>query len=69
MVAGFAANGTAHHLENRSDRDCVILEIGDRTQGDGVSYFEDDIQAVMGANGSWQFVHKDGALLGFRQGA
>jgi uncharacterized cupin superfamily protein len=49
MVAGFAANGTAHHLENRSDRDCVILEIGDRTQGDGVSYFADDIQAVMGA--------------------
>jgi len=24
MVAGFAANGTAHHLENKSDRDCVI---------------------------------------------
>jgi hypothetical protein len=33
------------------DRDCVILEIGDRTQG---------IQAVMDRNGKWQFVHKDG---------
>src|ERR1700688_4221534 len=26
MVAGFAANCTAHHLENNGDRDCVILE-------------------------------------------
>jgi len=24
MVAGFAANGTAHHLENRTERDCVF---------------------------------------------
>jgi uncharacterized cupin superfamily protein len=47
MVAGFAANGTAHHLENNSDRDCVFLEIGDRSQGDMVSYQADDIQAVM----------------------
>jgi uncharacterized cupin superfamily protein len=47
MVAGFAANGPAHHLENNSDRDCVFLEIGDRSQGDMVSYQADDIQAVM----------------------
>lgn len=60
MVAGFVANGTAHHLENRSDRDCVILEIGDRTQGDFVSYPADDLEAVMGGDGKWRFAHKDG---------
>jgi uncharacterized cupin superfamily protein len=60
MVAGFAAGGTAHHLENHGDRDCVILEIGDRTQGDEVSYPADDIKAVMGADGKWLFTRRDG---------
>jgi uncharacterized cupin superfamily protein len=60
MVAGFAANSTAHDLENNGDRDCVILEIGDRTQGDEVSYPADDIEAVLGIDGKWQFAHKDG---------
>jgi uncharacterized cupin superfamily protein len=61
MVMGFAAGGTAHHLENHSDRDCGILEIGDRTPGDEVSYPADDIQAVLGEDGRWYFAHKDGA--------
>lgn len=60
MVAGFAAGGAAHHLENRTDQDCLILEIGDRTQGDEVSYPVDDIQAMMGKDGQWHFTHKDG---------
>ena len=60
MVAGFAAGGTAHHLENRGDRDCVILEIGDRTPGDEVGYPVDDIRAVMGKEGKWHFAHDDG---------
>jgi uncharacterized cupin superfamily protein len=60
LVAGFAAGGTAHHLENRTDRDCVILEIGDRTSGDEVGYPIDDIQAVMGDDGRWRFAHKNG---------
>jgi uncharacterized cupin superfamily protein len=59
MVAGFPAGGTAHHLENRGDRDCVILEIGDRTPGDEVSYPADDIAAVLGKDGRWYFAHKD----------
>ncbi len=59
-VAGFAANGAAHHLENRSDRACVFLEISDRSQGDEVSYPDDDIQAVMGQEGKWRFTKKDG---------
>lgn len=60
MVAGFPANGTAHHLENRSDKTCVILEIGDRSEGDAISYPSDDIVAVMGDGGTWQFTDKDG---------
>ena len=64
MVAGFPASGTAHHLENRTDRDCVILEVGDRAQGDEVSYPTDDIEAVMGEDGKWRFAHKDGTAYG-----
>jgi uncharacterized cupin superfamily protein len=61
MVAGFAASGTAHHLENRTDRNCVILEVGDRAQGDEVSYPVDDIKAMMNEDGKWRFAHKDGS--------
>jgi uncharacterized cupin superfamily protein len=60
MIAGFSAGGIAHHLENLTDRDCVILEIGDRTAGDEASYPIDDIQAVMGSDGRWRFAHKNG---------
>ncbi|MDE0711422.1 MAG: cupin domain-containing protein [Rhodospirillales bacterium] len=60
MCAGFPARGEAHHILNRSDRDVVILEVGDRAEGDEGSYPQDDIQAVMGANGKWQFTRKDG---------
>ena len=60
MVAGFRAEGSAHHLENRSAADCVILEIGDRSTGDTVSYPTDDIKAVLNADGTWYFAHKDG---------
>ncbi len=60
MVAGFAANGTAHHLENRTDKTCVVLEVGDRSEGDEVSYPSDDISALRGDDGKWHFTHKDG---------
>jgi uncharacterized cupin superfamily protein len=60
MCAGFAAGGSAHHLVNRTDRDVVYLEIGDRSAGDEVSYPEDDIQAVLGPDAKWKFTHKDG---------
>lgn len=60
MVAGFPAGGTPHHLENRSAEDCVILEIGDRTPGDEVSYPEDDLATVADDAGIRVFVHKDG---------
>ena len=60
MVVGFPASGPAHHIENRSDGICTILEIGDRSKDDAVSYPSDDIQAMMGGDGRWQFTHKDG---------
>ena len=60
MVAGFPANGTAHHLENCTDSDCLILEIGDRSQGDEGSYPQDDLQARMKADRTWAFFRKDG---------
>ncbi|WP_431280607.1 cupin domain-containing protein [Humitalea sp. 24SJ18S-53] len=58
--AGFPAQGVAHQLVNRSDADVVYLEIGDRTPGDAGSYPDDDLVAVMGADGAWHFTHKDG---------
>jgi uncharacterized cupin superfamily protein len=60
MCAGFPAGGLAHQLVNRSGRDVVYLEIGDRTPGDEGSYPEDDLQAVLGPDGQWVFAHKDG---------
>lgn len=60
MVAGFPAGGAAHHLVNRSETDCLILEVGDRSEGDEVSYPADDLQAVQIGDGGWRFAHKDG---------
>jgi uncharacterized cupin superfamily protein len=60
MCAGFPASGLAHHLENRTDRGVVYLEIGDRTAGDEASYPNDDIRAVLGPDGKWFFTRKDG---------
>ena len=60
MCAGFPAEGIAHHLVNRTPRDVVYLEIGDRTPGDEGSYPNDDLKAVMAPSGQWTFTHKDG---------
>jgi uncharacterized cupin superfamily protein len=60
MCAGFRPGGRAHHLVNRSGRDAVYLEVGDRVQGDEGSYPADDIQAALGPDGKWRFAHKDG---------
>jgi uncharacterized cupin superfamily protein len=62
MCAGFkAGTGNAHHLVNRTPTEVVYLEIGDRSAGDAVGYPDDDIQAVLNADGKWGFTHKDGA--------
>ncbi len=58
--AGFPAKGLAHQIVNRTDRDVVYLEIGDRTPGDEGTYPADDLVAT-DVDGRWVFSHKDGA--------
>ncbi len=60
MCAGFAAGGAAHHVVNRTARDAVYLEMGDRAADDQVEYPHDDLKASKGPDGSWRFTHKDG---------
>ena len=61
MCAGFrAGSGDAHHLINRTKKDVVFLEVGDRTQGDSVTYPDDDVVAVYTPDGKWKYAHKDG---------
>lgn len=60
MCTGFpAGGGDAHHLVNRTDRDVVYLEVGDRTAGDSVAYVE-DYAITRGADGRLSITHKDG---------
>jgi len=63
MCAGFPAGGSPHHLENRGDRDVLILEVGDRSAGDAVFYPDDDLAAAMGPDGKWRYTRKDGTPL------
>jgi len=60
MCFGFPAGGTAHQLINRSDKDVIYLEIGDRTAGDEVTYPNDDLKAALGPERQWIFTRKDG---------
>jgi uncharacterized cupin superfamily protein len=61
MCAGFkGGTDAAHQLVNRTESEVVYLEVGDRSPGDAGSYPVDDIQAVLGPDGKWQFAHKDG---------
>ena len=61
MCAGFkAGTGDAHQLVNRTEEDVLYLEVGDRSADDEVTYPDDDLKAVMGGDGKWRFIHKDG---------
>jgi uncharacterized cupin superfamily protein len=61
MCAGFkAGSGNAHHLINRTEREVVYLEIGDRAAGDTVIYPDDDLGRALAPDGSRMFVHRDG---------
>ena len=57
--AGFkAGDPDGHHLQNRSGKEAVILEIGTRnSKGDGVDYPDIDLAIRSGSPG---YVHKDG---------
>lgn len=57
---GFLPNDLAHHLVNRSTEEVVYLEVGNRVADDTASYPNDDLKAIMGADGHWQFRHKNG---------
>lgn len=60
MCVGFkAGSGQAHCLRNDSASDVILLEIGDRTAGDVVTFPDDDLRARTDERG-WQFTHRDG---------
>ena len=60
MCAGFkAGTGNAHRLFNPSDAPAVILEVGDRTDGDTATYPDTDLMARV-EGGQWLFFHKNG---------
>ena len=60
MCAGFpAGKADGHCLLNRSDRDAVYLEVGDRKPDDTVTYPDDDIAAPATSQGR-RFTKKDG---------
>ena len=60
MCAGFkAGTGNAHKLINRSAEEVVFLEVGDRSEGDEVSYPDEDLKATH-VDQVWKFMHKDG---------
>lgn len=64
MCAGFAAGtGNGHQLVNETGEAVLYLEVGDRCEGDAVSYPEDDLVAMQ-VDGRWVYAHKDGRPYG-----
>jgi len=62
MAAGFPKGRTdGHHIVNRSTSDALLLEVGDRTEGDEVDYSDIDM-AVRWIDGEEQYVRKDGTV-------
>ena len=60
MVAGFPAGARdGHRLINRSDRDAIILEVGDRAANDECDYSDIDM-LVRWIDGEEKYLHKDG---------
>ncbi len=57
--AGFKAGHTdGHHLQNRSDRDAVVLEVGTRRPDDDQVFYSDiDLQVLKGRGG---YAHRNG---------
>jgi len=55
--AGFKANEpNGHHLQNRSQHDALLLEVGARSERDGVTY--SDIDMALDEDG--RYTHRDG---------
>jgi uncharacterized cupin superfamily protein len=61
MVAGFpAGKEDGHHLINRSQRDVVYIEIGDRLPGDAADYPDMDMVTRQQPDGRWMYFHRNG---------
>jgi uncharacterized cupin superfamily protein len=61
MCAGFAAGGgNAHRFVNKTDKDVLLLIVGDRTPFDEVTYPDIDNHAKAGADGKYVHTKKDG---------
>lgn len=64
MCGGFPAGSRdGHRFVNRTDRDSLLLVIGDRTVGDEIGYPDIDMHGHPGPNGRYRFTRKDGAPL------
>ncbi len=60
MAAGFpAGRQDGHRLINRSQRDAILLEVGDRTALDEVNYPDVDMM-VRWIDGEEKYLHRDG---------
>jgi uncharacterized cupin superfamily protein len=60
MCAGFkAGTGNAHHVLNESSEPVVVLEVGDRTDGDTVTYPDADLMGRQ-QGGQWLFFRSNG---------
>ena len=62
MAAGFpAGKPDGHHLINRGAGDALVLEVGDRTEGDEIDYSDIDM-LVRWIDGKARYVRKDGTV-------
>lgn len=60
MAAGFPADKPdGHHLVNKSSRDALYLEMGDRHEDDECVYPDQDLRLIP-VDGDQVFVHRDG---------
>jgi len=61
MCAGFpAGTGDAHRFLNRTERDVLLLVVGDRSPNDDVRYPDVDMLLAWQPDGKRRFFHKDG---------
>jgi len=61
MCAGFpAGTGDAHRFVNRTDKDVLLLVVGDRSPHDDVTYPDVDMHLKWQPDGGRRFFRKDG---------
>jgi uncharacterized cupin superfamily protein len=63
MCAGFpAGTGDAHRFVNRTDKDVLLLVVGDRSPNDTITYPDVDMHLEGHPDGMRRFSRKDGTL-------